>query len=246
MCGRFVVAKASSDLAVEFDIDRVSDTEFTPSYNIAPTTSVPVIVQAPAPAEEVDTYGPGPIRRLEVAKWGLVPGWARDASVASRAFNARSETAAVKPTFRAAVKRRRAVIPASGYYEWQTGADGTKQPYYVHPAEGGADASLCFAGLYEWWQNPEGEWLLSTTILTREAPAGRMRELHHRIPVFCTAADIDEWCDPALAGSAELVADFAERSLALTDSLALRAVDRRVGNVRERGPELIAPMADPA
>lgn len=236
MCGRFVVAKASSELAVELDIDRVSDDPFPQSYNIAPTTAVPVVVHAPAPEAEVDEFGTAPIRRLEVAKWGLIPPWAQDASVAVRAFNARSETAAVKPTFRAAVRRRRAVIPASGYYEWQRGADGTKQPYYVHPA---TDRALCFAGLYEWWQSPEGEWVLSATILTRDAPAGRMRELHDRIPVFCAADDIAEWCDPSIEGSNELVAEFAGRSLRLTDELALHPVDRRVGNVRARGPELI-------
>ena len=146
----------------------------------------------------------------------------------------------MKPTFRAAVHRRRAVIPASGYYEWQRGEDGTKQPYYVHPA---TDHALCFAGLYEWWQSPEGKWVLSTTILTRDAPAGRMRKLHDRIPVFCAADDIAEWCDPSIEGGNELVAEFAERSLRLTDELALHPVDRRVGNVRARGPELIEPVS---
>lgn len=240
MCGRFVVAKASSELAVKLEIDRVTDAPFPHSYNVAPTTPVPVIVQAPAPSDEIDEYGTAPIRRLEVAKWGLVPGWAKDATVGVRAFNARSETAAVKPTFRAAVKRRRAIIPASGYYEWQQDAAGNKQPYYVHPA---TDSTLCFAGLYEWWQAPDGEWLLSTTILTREAPAGRMRELHHRIPVFCAREDFDEWLDPATVGTADLVADIAQRSLALTDALTLHPVDRRVGNVREQGPQLIEPVA---
>lgn len=239
MCGRFVVAKSSSELAVELDIDRVTNEPLPHSYNIAPTTPIPVVVHAPAPPEEVDEYGSAPIRRLEVAKWGLVPAWASDASVAARAFNARSETAAVKPTFRAAVKRRRAVIPASGYYEWQRNSDGSKQPYYVHP---NADHSLCFAGLYEWWQHPDGDWLLSATILTREAPEGRMRELHQRIPVFCEIADIDEWCDPQTLGSAEMIADFAERSLQITESLTLHPVDARVGNVRESGASLIDPI----
>lgn len=85
--------------------------------------------------------------------------------------------------------------------------------------------------------------MLSATILTRDAPAGRMRELHDRIPVFCAADDIAEWCDPSVEGSNELVAEFAERSLRLTDELALHPVDRRVGNVRARGPELIEPVS---
>ena len=239
MCGRFVVARATSELAVELDIDRVTDEELRQSYNVAPTTRIAVAVDAAAPAEEVDEYGTEPIRRLEAAKWGLVPGWAKDESVAVRAFNARSETAAEKPTFRAAVKKRRAVIPADGYYEWRKGDDGAKQPYFVHPADGDL---LRFAGLYEWWKTPDDEWLLSATILTRASTEGEMADLHDRMPVFLQKDDVDEWLDAGTVGTHDMVLDFAERADAIAETLQLDAVDRRVGNVRENDAELIRPL----
>ena len=238
MCGRFVVARATSELAVELDVDRVTDDEIAISYNVAPTARIPIVVEATAPAEEADEYGTAPIRRLEAAKWGLVPGWAKDVSVGVRAFNARSETAAEKPTFRAAVKKRRAVIPVDGYYEWRKGPDGAKQPYFIHPQDG---SLLLFAGLYEWWKSPADEWLLSATILTRGSTPGQMTELHDRMPVFLARADVDEWLDAGTDGSKEFVLDFAERGGALAETLELDAVDRRVGNVRENDPDLIRP-----
>lgn len=239
MCGRFVVARASAQLAAELDVDRVTDAPLRESYNVAPTTSIPIVVEASAPDDERERWGDAPIRRLEAARWGLVPGWAKDASVGVRAINARSETAAVKPTFRAAVKRRRAVVPADGYYEWRKLAGGAKQPYYLHPADG---APLLFAGLYEWWRSPADEWLLSATILTRDAPAGPLAELHDRIPVMLDRGDVDEWLDPATVGDAGMLGDFAGRGAAVAERLAMHPVDRRVGNVRENDPALIEPV----
>lgn len=239
MCGRFVVARATAELAVELEIDRVTEEDMPISYNVAPTARIPIVVEAAAPAGEVDEYGSDPIRRLEAAKWGLVPTWAKDETVGVRAFNARSETAAEKPTFRAAVKQRRAAIPVDGYYEWRKGHDGAKQPYFIHPEDG---SLLLFAGLYEWWKSPAEEWLLSATILTRASTPGEMADLHDRMPVFLAREDLDEWIDPAVKGSKDLVLDFAERGGALADRLVLDAVDRRVGNVRENDPDLIRPL----
>lgn len=232
MCGRFVVARASAELAAELDIAVLGDDLPAPSFNIAPTSRVPLVVQAPADA---------PQRRLEAALWGLVPGWAKDARAAARAFNARSETAAEKPTFRTAVKKRRGVIPADGYYEWHTTTAG-KQPYFVHPA---GPEPLLFAALYDWWRDPDGGWLLSASILTRASAGAHLAWLHERTPVFVARNDMHEWLDPATAGSAEMVAEFAQRSLAVADTLDLHPVDRRVGSVRENDPQLIAPLGDP-
>jgi putative SOS response-associated peptidase YedK len=229
MCGRFVVARATGELTAELDIDHEAPDLPGASYNVAPTTQIRLVVDTPE------------ARRHESAKWGLVPGWAKDESVGVRAFNARSETAVSKPTFRAAVKQRRGVIPVDGYYEWHKRADGSKQPYYVHPSGGG---SLLFAALYEWWKRPEpaddgSAWLLSATILTRQSATENLEWLHDRTPVFLDRGDVDEWLDPATTGDAALVDDFADRALAVSGGLELRPVDRRVGNVRENDEHLI-------
>lgn len=222
----------------EFDVELEGEELPEPSYNIAPTTMIPIILDAvPRGAEP----GAAPVRRIESAKWGLVPAWAKDPSVGVRAFNARSETAAAKPTFRAAVKQRRALIPATGYYEWKTLADGTKIPHFIHPAGGG---SLPMAGLYEWWRDPAGgeaaPWLLSATILTRPA-SGALAEIHDRMPVFLAEDGWREWLDPAEPGSPELVAATAERGAEVAEGLEARRVGKGVGNVRNQGPELIEP-----
>ena len=244
MCGRFVVARASADLAAELDIERAGDDEPRASYNVAPTTRIPIVVEAKAPDDEAEQWGPGPIRRLELAKWGLVPTWAKDESVGVRAFNARSETAAVKPTFRAAVKRRRAAIPVDGYYEWRKLPGGAKQPYFVHleGATVGEGEPLLLAGLYEWWRSPADEWLLSATILTRDSTPGPLAELHDRIPVLLDRGDLDEWLDPAAVGDAGMLGDFAARAASVAERLAMHPVDRRVGNVRENDPGLVSPI----
>lgn len=229
MCGRFVVARASAELAVELDVERIPDEPLEPSYNVAPTDPIPLVVDAKG------------TRRLEVARWGLIPGWAKDISVGARSINARSETAASKPTFRDAVQRRRGIIPVDGYYEWRKRADGTKQPYFVHPAD---HSILLFAGLYEWWRTPEGEWLLSTTILTRDSAGEQMTALHDRMPVFMAKRDASEWLAETTIGDQGLVASFADRSVAVAETLTMHPVDPRVGNVRESGEALVSPIVE--
>ncbi|WP_084815888.1 SOS response-associated peptidase [Frondihabitans sp. Leaf304] len=204
MCGRIVMARASSDLVALFDVDVTGDTLPEPSWNIAPTAQVSLLVDA---APRGDDAGGPPIRRLASAKWGLIPSWADDPSVGSRAFNARIETAAEKPTFRDAVVSRRAVIPASGYYEWVPQADGSKLPVYVSLPD---DELMLFGALYEWWRNPgaaaddAGRWILSTTILTREA-VGPLAEIHERMPVLVDAEIMEDWLDPHTEGDADLL-----------------------------------------
>lgn len=223
------MARASGELAAEFEATVVAEDPAPVSYNIAPTTRIPVVIDTTKDGETT--------RRLEAAKWGLVPRWAKDESVAVRAFNARSETAAVKPTFREAVRKRRAIIPADGYYEWQKLADGTKQPHYIHPTDG---SLLLFAGLYEWWRRADNSWLLSATVLTRPATAGKMAELHDRIPVFVDRGEVDAWLSPETVGDADFIATYAERGAAISPHLEVYPVDRRVGNVRINEPSLTA------
>lgn len=258
MCGRFVVARASSELIADYGVTDPGDDLPEPSWNIAPTTRIPVLIDSPPRAsgsaradgdidEHDDANGDrqpamGRIRRLEGAKWGLVPAWAKDESVGVRSFNARSETAASKPTFRTAVAKRRAVVPATGYYEWRKAPDGTKQPFFIHRSEG----DLLLAGLYEWWRAPgdaAAPWLLSATILTRAA-TGELATIHDRMPVFLERDRLDEWLDPATTGDDGLVHSIAEQGGRIAHALEFYAVDRRVGNVRNDDPSLMAPAAE--
>lgn len=227
MCGRYVMASPVSDLVALFEIDEASDALPEPNWNIPPTTTVPIVVE-PMPRDEAP-----PIRRLEAARWGLVPAWADDVSIGVRAFNARSETAAEKPMFRDAVRERRALVPADGWYEWQKDRDA-KTPFYVHGA-----APVSFAGLYAWWKQPDGSWLLSTTILTT-ASAGELASIHERMPVVISPEMRDAWLDPTEDGEAALEAVVADAADAVAN-LTAHAVDKRVGSVREQGADLLNP-----
>jgi putative SOS response-associated peptidase YedK len=228
MCGRYVMATPTSDLVALFEIDESGDGLPEPNWNIPPTTTVPIVVE-PRPRDETP-----PIRRLEAARWGLVPAWADDPSVGVRAFNARAESAAEKPMFRDGVRERRALVPADGWYEWQKHGDA-KTPYYIH-----GEAPISFAGLYAWWKQPDGSWLLSTTILTTAA-AGELAAIHERMPLVVSPQMRDAWLDPTEDGEAALEAVVAEAA-ETAGSLSMHVVDRRVGNVRETGAALMEPI----
>lgn len=216
------------DLVASLRIDDVAGEELQPSWNVAPTQRVRIVT------------GRQDGRVMETARWGLVPVWAKDRSVASRAINARSETVLEKPTFRSAAVKRRALVPAEGYYEWQK--DGTRKiPTYLHPADG--QDVLAFAGLYEFWRDkdiPEGEpgeWLMTTAILTRPA-ADTLGHIHDRMPIVVPPGLQDDWLDPGTTAKDDV------RTLleAIPDpDLTPRTVGAAVGNVRNNGPELITP-----
>ena len=240
MCGRFVVAGPSRDLVNLFDVDLPAEDLPEPSLNVAPTDRVPIVIDTiPKGADPEDE----PVRRLEAARWGLVPGWAKDIKVGVTAFNARIESAAEKPHFKNAVTKRRAIVPATGYYEWKT-VDGVKTPYFIHLPEG---ELLVFAGLYEWWRNPaEGDdspnkWLLSTSILTRDA-AGELADIHDRMPVFLSPELMDEWLDPHSQGTPELLDEVSAGGAELAGLVEFHEVDRAVGNVRNNSPALAEPV----
>ncbi len=220
------MATPTSDLVALFEVDEVGDGLPEPNWNIPPTETVPIVVE-PAPRDESP-----PARRLEAARWGLVPAWADDVSVGQRAFNARAESAASKPMFRNAVRERRALVPADGWFEWHREGDA-KTPHYVH-----GDAPISFAGLYAWWKQPDGSWLLSTAILTTAA-TGALADIHERMPLVVAPEMRDAWLDPTEDGEAALEAVVAEAPEVVA-SLGSHVVDRRVGNVRETGPDLIA------
>jgi len=235
MCGRFVVANVGSELAGVLRVDVVADELPAPSYNVAPTAPVAIVLDS-AKTEP-------PTRRLEPARWGLVPSWAKDPSIGARAFNARAEEVEDKPMFRQALIKRRAVVPASGYYEWKT-VDGVKTPYYIHPAD---DGPILFAGLYEWWKDPsKGEddpdrWLLSFTIMTRDS-IGPLGSIHDRMPLFIDADHADVWLDPTTENVGDVLDAAIDAAPALAHTLEMYEVDRAVGNVRNDSPALIEPV----
>ncbi|WP_155848483.1 SOS response-associated peptidase [Arthrobacter sp. 35W] len=250
MCGRYVMARAVGDLVAELEAEADAALELRQSWNVAPTTDVPIVLE-----RLID----GAVhRQIHVAKWGLVPSWAKDPSVAVRSFNARSETVAEKPSFRAALKARRCAVPVEGYYEWKKSADGkTKQPYFVHSKDG---SLTTFAGLYEWWKDPaqpEGsaeQWLLSCAIITKASPEpdgvegsalAELAGLHDRLPVPMDAETMASWLDPQADDPKALL----EMVLASADDVAagwvLDPVAAAVGNVRNDSPELTAPVDDP-
>ena len=240
MCGRFVVAGASQELVDLFDVDLAADDLPAPSWNVAPTDRVPIIIDTIPKGSEP---GSEPVRRLEAARWGLVPGWAKDPSVGVRAFNARIESIAEKSHFKNAVNKRRAIVPATGYYEWKT-VDGVKTPNFIFLPDG---ETLVFAGLYEWWRNPAeaddspNKWLLSTSIVTREA-TGRLAGIHDRMPVFLDPSLIEEWLDPSEQASDELLEAVAAGGAELADAAEFYEVDRAVGNMKNNSPELAEPL----
>lgn len=240
MCGRFVVAGAAGDLVEMFDIDRTADDIPEPSFNVAPTDRVPVIIDTiPKNSDQDDP----PVRRLEAARWGLVPPWAKDIKMGVTAFNARIESAAEKAHFANAVTKRRALVPATGYYEWRT-IGGVKTPFFIHLPVG---ELVVFAGLYEWWRDPSkaddapDTWLLSTSILTRDS-AGELAEIHDRMPVFLSPELIDGWLDPHAEGDADLLAEISHGGAEVANRMQFHEVDRAVGNVRNNSPALLEPL----
>ncbi len=239
MCGRYASARRRVELLEEFRVerDRVSE-PLEPDYNVAPTKRVYAVVTR----EE---------RELRVARWGLVPFWAKDPKIGSRLINARAETVASKPAFRQAFRRRRCLLPADGYYEWQRpdggssdepgGGDragGAKQPYFITRADGGP---LAFAGLYELWRDPalpddhERAWLWTVTIITTSAPDDLGR-IHDRMPMVIEPGRWADWLDPAWDDPASLTALLAP---AASGGLVSYPVSTAVNSVRNNGPELI-------
>lgn len=185
MCGRFALMTPTEALVKLFDVPETAVENLPPSvprYNIAPTQPVVAI--------RLDEHGE---RDLTFFHWGLIPSWSKDIQIGSRMINARSETVTEKPSFRTAFKRRRCLIPADGFYEWQKQADG-KQPMFIRPSDG-AERPFALAGLWEFWSDPDGGTIQSCTILTT-APNELMAPIHNRMPVIVEPEDFDLWLHP--------------------------------------------------
>lgn len=273
MCGRYAAFRDAQDLADEFAVappDVAEDAlALPPSWNVAPTDVVRIVVERPArqarPTDAESAGEPAPpsddeVRRsLRLARWGLVPGWAKDPAIGARMINARSETLATKPAFRKAAATRRCLVPAEGYYEWQAPPEGTttvgptgrrrkapKQPFWIHPADGGL---LAFAGLYEFWRDPARadddplRWLVTMTIVTGGAPTDDpvLAAIHDRRPVILDRERWATWLDPGLTD--------AERACELLRApappLVATPVSTEVNSVGNDGPHLVEPVEPP-
>lgn len=235
------MARASSDLVALFDVDVSSDTLPEPSWNIAPTQPVSLLVDA---APRGDDAGGPPVRRLASARWGLVPAGSEGPQAGPPLFNARSESAAEKPSFREAVVSRRALVPATGWYEWQVLPDGRKRPVLVRLPD---DEVVLFGALYEWWRDPSAavgspsRWLLSTTVLTR-ASSGGLVDVHDRMPVLVGTDVMDDWLDPETEGDDDLVQGIAGLSDEIADRLLFHEVSAAVGQTSANSPALLEPV----
>lgn len=256
MCGRYASFKESQDLADAFDVEDMTDAarEVMASWNVAPTDGARIVVdRAPRADGDAADEEPADVRReMHLARWGLVPPWAKDPGVGSRMFNARSESIAEKPAFKKAAASKRCLVLADGYYEWQKVAvEGptaavnkpskpAKVPFYIHPTDG---APIAFAGLYSWWRDPTkadddpDRWLLSTTIVTAAARDG-LEQIHDREPAMLTREIAQAWLDPSTTDLDAVLAMLAEPA----PELSWYEVGAAVGNVRNNGPELIQPV----
>ena len=223
MCGRYTLTADSTAIQLAFDLDNVTD-ELQPRYNIAPSQPVAVITnQNP--------------KELTHMKWGLVPSWSKDPKIGYKMINARSETAAEKPSFRSAFKRRRCLIPADGFYEW-TKRDKQKVPMYIHLEN---HDLFAFAGLWETWQSPDGSELQTCTILTTE-PNDLIRPLHHRMAVILEQEFYDTWLSPD-----EVPADVLMPMMKAYPQEIMRVyeVSTQVNSPANDNPSVIEPFDSP-
>jgi len=256
MCGRYTVTVDPETIYGEFAC--VQDDEHRdliggpyggdlarPRYNIAPTDQVPVVLE-----RSTDGDRSKGVRRLEPMRWGLVPSWAKNVSVGNRMFNTRVESLVgegAKATFRTALQRRRCLLPASGFYEWQVldgrgstgksavrGARRAKQAYYITPADG---SLMALAGLWEFWRSPEGEPVRSATVITVPA-VGEMADVHDRMPLVLPRETWADWLrlDAGVDAVTELLRRPGDDVL---EAMEFRPVGERVGNVRNDDAGLV-------
>lgn len=238
MCGRYAATAEVDRLVEEFEVEEVAEAPPGPSWNVAPTDSVPAVV------ERTDAAVPGLVRRkLVQLRWGLVPSWSKDVSGGARMINARLETVAQKPAFRKAFVARRCLLPADGYFEWYAGAGKKKQPYFIHRGDGGL---LVMAGIYEFWRDDAvpkvepGAWVSTCSIITTAA-TDAVGRLHDRMPMVIQPEAWDAWLDPRRT---DPEAALALLQVTDADQLTAHPVDAAVGNVRNNGPELVHPLPE--
>lgn len=221
MCGRYTLRISPKEMQAAFEILRLAEEyEFRPRYNIAPTQRMLVV-----------RLGEDGQRELVPMRWGLIPSWARDLKIGASLINARAETVASKPAFRDAFKKRRCLVPADGFYEWQVRGPKEKQPYHIHLK---GERPFAFAGLWESWHDPAGGTLETYSIITTDANE-RMSPLHNRMPIILHSEDYSDWLSqPAKAPG--LLQQYPG------DELEIVEVAKVVGNVRNDSPECVEPL----
>ncbi len=226
MCGRYSLTTPVEAMARVFGFPGPWP-NLPPRYNIAPTQTVPVLRAAAGGGVE-----------LAQVRWGLVPSWAKDPSAGARMINARAETVAGKPAFRAAFRRRRCLVPADGFYEWRKTPDGRRQPWRIARPDG---APFAFAGLWERWEKAADGTPLETCTIVTTAANDVLRPIHPRMPVILDPADFAAWLDPATPpGAAAALLRPAPNAW-----LVAVPVSTRVNDVRHDDPGCIEPLAGP-
>jgi len=220
MCGRYAIISAPEEIRRLFRY--AEQPNFPPRYNVAPTQPIPLVRIAEG------------ARHFALMRWGLLPAWVKDPRAFTLLINARAETALEKPAFRNAMKRRRCLIPADGFYEWQR-EGARKQPFFIRRRD---RAPFAFAGLWETWSGPGGEEIDTAAILTTQANE-TLRALHHRMPVILPPEAFDLWLDEAtdVRAAASLLVPAAD------DQLELFAVSDAVNKVVNDDPRNIAPVS---
>ena len=224
MCGRYALYGPHSRYREHFHTEDWPD--FSDRYNIAPSARVPIIRQAPDGCRVVD-----------LLRWGLVPHWAKDESIGAKLNNARGETVAEKPSFRSAFAKRRCIVPASGFYEWQAVAGQRKQPWYMQLLGG---EPMAMGGLWESWTNPATGEIIRTFCIVTTAPNEVMAPIHDRMPVILRREDWPAWLSPD--GDPQRVSSMVRP--APPDVMEARPVSSKVSNAREDGPELLLQSND--
>jgi putative SOS response-associated peptidase YedK len=223
MCGRYARKSAQELLAEWFEMD-LEQMRWAPIWNAAPQSFQPVVRIHPQTG----------LREASLLRWGLVPSWAKDARIGLNTINARAEEAAAKPAFRAALKKRRCLVPADAFYEWQHTGRKTKRPYAIALQSG---EPYAFAGLWESWQPPVGAPLETFTIMTT-TPNALMEPIHNRMPVIVAPQEYERWLDPSTAPPLDLLRPYS------ADEMRAWPVSDRVGNVRNNAPTLLDEIQD--
>ena len=221
MCGRMAITLPHDAMAQLFGAVPDNDLPEVPNYNVCPTTQVATV------------HSDGDTRRLRAMRWGFLPHWYKTPSDGPLLINARAETIAEKPAFKAAARERRCIVPASGFYEWTKDPDGNRLPWYITRADG---APMALAGIWQDWER--GEERLRTFAIVTTAANETMSRIHHRMPVILEPEDWALWLGEAGHGAARLMRAAPE------DALRMHRVSRAVNSIRARGPELIEPVED--
>lgn len=219
MCGRFALTLPDDAMAALFDATLANDLAALPNYNICPTNQVHSV-----------TSDDGN-RRLRPMRWGFLPHWYKTPTDGPLLINARAETIAEKPAFKAACRERRCLIPATGFYEWTKDEDGNRLPWYIHAR---SDGPLAFAGIWQAWD--KGDDPLTTCAIITTAANQTMGQIHHRMPVILSEADWPLWLGEAGKGAARLMTAPSD------DLLEFYRVDPKVNSNRAHGEDLITPL----